>query len=371
MVPESGARVYAAWDEWLLSPAGIDLGGWLLPRLDAMLEDEFGYFAMQCGMPGLKGLRSNRMSHRIHLTVGPPGEQRGGVEQTGTGGAVDPHSSPGPHRAPAEPSASGAPGTSSAHDAPSASGTPSAHDAPSASGTPKAPEAPTRKDSPAALAPTPQLSLPLADVDPPQAAASQALGPNGTAEGAEQVPAVEWIAADAYDSLPVASSSIDLLVLPFVLEFSADPHAVLREAHRVLRNEGRLVIAGLNPWSLWGLQEFALSPVLGSSLPVEPRMIALGRLRDWLRLLEFDIDRGRFGCYKPLCTTQVWLDRWSWIEEAGDRWWPICGAAYLIGAVKRVQGMRLVGVAARSERKAFARPQVAGARSDWREAHGP
>jgi len=299
MVPESGARVYAAWDDWLLTPGGSDLASWLLPRLDTMLEDEFGYFALQCGLPGLKGLRNNRMSHRIHLTIGPFHPQA-----NGSGGAL------------AVPA--GEPEPSTAQD----------------------------------------WATPPPPSDQPEDTSRIPVPGDG-----EQVPAEQWVVADAYHSLPVASSSIDLLLLPFVLEFSSDPHAVLREAHRVLRNEGRVVIAGLNPWSLWGLQEFGLSAVLGSSLPAEPRMIALGRLRDWLRLLEFDIDRGRFGCYKPLCTTQAWLDRWSWIEDAGDRWWPICGAAYLIGAVKRVQGMRLVGLAARPGRNAFARPQVAGAGS--------
>ena len=53
--------------------------------------------------------------------------------------------------------------------------------------------------------------------------------------------------------LPFESQSLDLLLLPHVLEFSSNPHQVLREAERVLRPEGRLVLAGFNPRSLWGL----------------------------------------------------------------------------------------------------------------------
>src|SRR5690606_4575216 len=53
-------------------------------------------------------------------------------------------------------------------------------------------------------------------------------------------------------ALPLASQSVDLLVLPHTLEYADDPHAVLREAERVLIHEGRLIIAGFNPWSLWG-----------------------------------------------------------------------------------------------------------------------
>lgn len=36
---------------------------------------------------------------------------------------------------------------------------------------------------------------------------------------------------------------------------SIDPHAALREVERVLVPEGRVVISGLNPTSLWGLRQ--------------------------------------------------------------------------------------------------------------------
>ena len=54
--------------------------------------------------------------------------------------------------------------------------------------------------------------------------------------------------------LPIATQSIDLVVLPHVLEFAEEPHAILREVDRVMMPEGRIVILGFNPWSLWGLR---------------------------------------------------------------------------------------------------------------------
>ena len=30
------------------------------------------------------------------------------------------------------------------------------------------------------------------------------------------------------------------------------------------------------------------------------------------------------------------------MEKAGDRWWPICGGVYVVRAIKRNVGMRLV-----------------------------
>jgi SAM-dependent methyltransferase len=140
--------------------------------------------------------------------------------------------------------------------------------------------------------------------------------------------------------LPIASQSMDLVVLPHVLEFDPDPHQILREAERVLRPEGQIVIAGFNPVSLWGLKR-----KLGGKRTGYPwcgDFIGLLRLRDWLKLLGFELNGGRFGCYAPPVSQAMWLQRFAFMEKAGDRWWPICGGVYVVRAVKRVQGMRLV-----------------------------
>ena len=56
-------------------------------------------------------------------------------------------------------------------------------------------------------------------------------------------------------ALPFPAASLDLVVLPHTLELSADPHQVLREVERVLVPEGRVVLSGFNPASLWGLRQ--------------------------------------------------------------------------------------------------------------------
>lgn len=143
------------------------------------------------------------------------------------------------------------------------------------------------------------------------------------------------------ENLPLESQSIDLLILPHVLECSNSPHQVLREAERVLMPEGRVVISGFNPWSLWGVHERI--PGLDPVVPIPAHMhVSLGRLKDWFKLLSFEADRGHFGCYAPPCITAHWLARWSFMEAAGDRWWPVCGAVYVVAAVKRVAGMQLI-----------------------------
>lgn len=129
-----------------------------------------------------------------------------------------------------------------------------------------------------------------------------------------------------YDELPFASQSIDLVALPHVLEFTDDPHEVLREVARVLMPEGRLIITGFNPLSLWGMRQGMRRLGTESFLPAQSQMIAFTRLKDWLKLLGFDIVRGRFGCYCPPNRSDKWLQRTAFMEKAGDRWWPIFGA---------------------------------------------
>ena len=155
------------------------------------------------------------------------------------------------------------------------------------------------------------------------------------------------LAADPMQ-LPLANQSVDLVALPHALETTADPHLVLREAERVLIPEGQLVISGFNPLSLWRLRQVFAKREAGA--PWDARFIGLLRLKDWLHLLGFELNGGRFGCYAPPFASPGWLDRFSFMERAGERWWPITGGVYVVRAVKRVHAMRVIAPAWRKER---------------------
>lgn len=169
-----------------------------------------------------------------------------------------------------------------------------------------------------------------------------------------------------FDALPFPSQSLDLVVLPHALERSRDPHLTLREVERVLVPEGRVMIVGFNPASLWGLRQRAGHLVRGMGLyggapmylPASGEFINYWRLRDWLRLLSFEVEDAHLGLYLPPVRSDTWLQRHAWMEALGSRWWPVLGAVYFIVAVKRVRGMRLVGLA-RREARLNARPGVA------------
>lgn len=252
--------------QWFATPPGRYLLAWEQERYDELVADIFGYHALQLGMPGLAGLRANRMPHRW-LALG--------ADET-------------------------------------------------------------------------QLLQQAASTD------DQAVAPSLLAEAV---------------ALPFAEASLDLVTLPHTLELSVDPHVALREVYRVLVPEGRAVISGLNPYSLWGLRQgrARLYQRLGGGgrpyLPDVGEFLSPGRLRDWLRLLGFELESVSFGCYRPAATSERWLQRHAWMEALGARWWPILGAGYVIVAAKRVQGMRLLEP---SWRKA---PRAAGAQVQVARRH--
>ena len=142
-----------------------------------------------------------------------------------------------------------------------------------------------------------------------------------------------------FRDLPIASSSADLVLLPHVLEFAEHPHQILREVARVLMPEAHMVLSSFNPFSLWGVRR-ALHR--GSDFPWRGRFLTLMRVKDWLALLGFEVIGGQMACYAPPSRQSKWLERFRFMETAGDRWWPISGGVYFLQAVKRVRGARLI-----------------------------
>jgi SAM-dependent methyltransferase len=154
------------------------------------------------------------------------------------------------------------------------------------------------------------------------------------------------------DQLPFAENQFDVIVMPHVIEFQALPHESLRDVFRVLRPEGRLLLTGFNPYSMFGSKRFFgrdRKNVWGGEF------FALSRVKDWLTLLGFDLVDGELDCYNVPAASEKTLSRLEWVARAGDRWWPFAGGVYYLQAVKRVSGVRLIKPAwARTPRRAAA-----------------
>ena len=100
-------------------------------------------------------------------------------------------------------------------------------------------------------------------------------------------PAVVQIRA-RLDQLPIATESIDVLIMVHTLEFESNQHQVVREAERVLKPEGQLLLLGFHPWSLHRI--VALLSGKRKQLPWCGHFISRHRVHDWLGLLNFAVD---------------------------------------------------------------------------------
>jgi SAM-dependent methyltransferase len=136
-------------------------------------------------------------------------------------------------------------------------------------------------------------------------------------------------------ALPIQSDSIDVVILPHTLDFALYPHEVLREVERVLIPEGQVVISGFNPLSIWQLWRWSLR--WRQQPPWCGHFYTLFRLRDWLKLLGFDLCQKRHFFYRPPVKNKRIMQRLGFMESLGQRLLPIVGAGYVLVARKRVE----------------------------------
>lgn len=124
---------------------------------------------------------------------------------------------------------------------------------------------------------------------------------------------------------------VDLVILHHSLDFSADPHQTLREAYRILKSSGHLLIVGFNPVSLWGLRRIVTR---GKQAPWNMRFIAARRIEDWLNLLDFKVAGLDTHYYAPPINNQRIINRSLWLNNVLNEKVPL-GAYYTILAQKR------------------------------------
>ena len=113
----------------------------------------------------------------------------------------------------------------------------------------------------------------------------------------------------------------------------SDPHQLLREVYRVMRPEGQIVIAGFNPFSLFGAKRYfgrgadaAVERQLHRALPAQglARAARLRRDRRPPRLLRAAVREREMAARASASS-----------KRAGDRWWPIAGGVYYLRATKK------------------------------------
>ena len=132
--------------------------------------------------------------------------------------------------------------------------------------------------------------------------------------------------------LPIASDCMDVVLLAHALEFESDPYSLVREADRVLAGEGKLLVLGFSPMSLWGLRARASRSGFPPGLR---RVLSERRVRDWLHLLGYDVLEVRHYLYGLPWGEPASVDhqlRRGWLAP-----WP--SGAYLLKARKRMHAL--------------------------------
>ncbi len=140
------------------------------------------------------------------------------------------------------------------------------------------------------------------------------------------------------EQLPIETDNIDLVVASHVLEFSTDPHRVLREIDRVLVPEGHCILIGFNPFSLLRVAHYLKPATYKKTNPYKMR--AAYRVKDWFSLLGFEVlDVRHFG-FRPNIKNKALFERLGWLESLSQKAWPVLGELYMLHAKKQVVAMR-------------------------------
>lgn len=140
------------------------------------------------------------------------------------------------------------------------------------------------------------------------------------------------VVADA-DALPIASESVDVVILHHLLEFHPQPHQVLREVDRVLIGDGHLIVVTFNPFSTWGIWRSALA--WRDRPPWSGRFYSAARIGEWCQLLGFEISHRRWLYYRPPLRRALFNRRLEFLERLGAYVSPRMAAAHVLVAQKR------------------------------------
>ena len=140
----------------------------------------------------------------------------------------------------------------------------------------------------------------------------------------------------SFEALPIASGSVEAVLLPHTLEYAPHPHALLREVERVLVGEGHVLVCGFNPLGPWGVRHLASR---GRFPPPAVRLLGERRLRDWLGLLGFEVTDAQRYLFAPPWSQRISQRTRAWLESHGPRFAAPLAGAYLVKARKRVRGL--------------------------------
>lgn len=128
-------------------------------------------------------------------------------------------------------------------------------------------------------------------------------------------------------ALPFAERCIDAFVIAHELDFSHDPHQLLREVDRCIMPDGHIVIIGFNPISLTGAAKWL--SIRKNNYLRDARCFSAGRVKDWLSLLGYQITQVQYYVHSPLVFEGA-IDLDSYWSRFANKYLPFLASVYLI-----------------------------------------
>ena len=131
-----------------------------------------------------------------------------------------------------------------------------------------------------------------------------------------------------FAQLPLPSESVDIVIIPHLLEFHLHPHVILGEVERVLKAEGQLFIFGFNPWRMERLSRY----VSRTDKIDIPYALSPYRLLSWMSLLRIQTEL--IAGFHPLSAHGI-SDPKTLMGQSKM----ILATAYLLKGIKRIYTM--------------------------------
>ena len=141
-------------------------------------------------------------------------------------------------------------------------------------------------------------------------------------------------------ALPIASESVDVAILHHCLDYSDSPHRLLREVARTIMPYGSVLILGFHRWSALGLQQTIQHWIDPENALTSHQFIALHRMHDWLKLLDFEIVESKYTLYAPPQWGEGVREYWRWLDTLGGKMQLPLGGVYFIWARKTMGSVR-------------------------------
>lgn len=132
-----------------------------------------------------------------------------------------------------------------------------------------------------------------------------------------------------YFDLPIAPSSIDLVILPHLLEFIDNPHRLLIEACRIVKPDGFIIILGFNPISLWGLKKWL---VKSKNMPWCGNFLTPKVIKHWLKLADFEFIKQNMLLFSPPMLHSRGYEKLKWLDWIGTKLHAPFGGVYVLTA---------------------------------------